>query len=130
MDCAATPALPGADSGRIRPTRTWPAPSVIARRRQRQDQADANLARAERGGRRRLGRLRQRRAAEKLGIAGAGGERGGGGGDAQRGAQAASPARQRPLLSSPHPRHGGSPRDSSVSVLPIIGEFVLQKLRW
>jgi hypothetical protein len=29
MDCAATPALPLAESGRIRPTLTWPAPMVV-----------------------------------------------------------------------------------------------------
>src|ERR1700709_86942 len=27
IDCAATPALPAADSGRIRPTLTWPLPT-------------------------------------------------------------------------------------------------------
>src|SRR3954447_24522116 len=28
MDCAATPALPAEDSGRIRPTLTWPLPTA------------------------------------------------------------------------------------------------------
>src|SRR5471032_3212453 len=28
MDCAATPALPAADSGRINPTLTWPLPTA------------------------------------------------------------------------------------------------------
>src|SRR4051812_3414754 len=28
MDCAATPALPAADSGRIKPTLTWPPPTA------------------------------------------------------------------------------------------------------
>src|SRR5579862_2113086 len=30
IDCAATPALPCADSGRISPTRIWPLPTVVA----------------------------------------------------------------------------------------------------
>ena len=29
IDCAATPALPDADSGRIRPTLTWPVPTAV-----------------------------------------------------------------------------------------------------
>ncbi len=94
----------------------------IARRRQRQDQADADLAGADLPGRRLLGGLRNQRAvgaaAGLIEGVGAGRQRDRRRGNGQRRARAAQAARQHPVLVSRRPGHGRSPRDG-IRVSPI-----------
>ena len=104
----------------------------VARRRQRQDQADLDLPRPDHGGRRRFGARRRRDQARLVEIAsGAGAEHGGRGGDAQCGAQAA-PARPYPSILPRHPGHGRSPtlrQRYTPPVVTLIRHFVPEKLR-
>ena len=102
IDCAATPALPCADSGRTRPTRTWPSPTDALAVVSSPGWSVGRPAPQLRGARRKDYCCRR---------------------NGQSCSQANPRGRQVPLPKQ-QVRHGRSPSDNSVSVVTVISQNV------